>query len=106
MMLIRKLRTSGLRLRRVAGGRGVGREVNSLKGVGAAQPYGWVSCIVAYVFGEAPAVFAFAACGGFGLNVEGSFGYLSLGDDGVGKVDLGYAEEFGKNVFITPEDWV
>ena len=99
------MRTSGLRLRG-AGWCGVGREVDGLEGVGAAEADGGVAGVVAYVFGEAPAAFALAACGGFGLNVEGSLGDLAFGDDGVGDVDLGYAEEFGKDAVVALEDGV
>jgi len=55
---------------------------------------------------EAPAAFALAALGGFGLDVEGSLGDLAFGDDGVGDVDLGYAEELGKDAVIALEDGV
>src|SRR5882757_2918926 len=100
------LRTSGLRLRGGADWCGVGREVNGLEGVGASQADGGVSDIAAYVFGEAPAAFALAAFCGFGLNVEGSLCDFALGDDGVVDVDLGYAEELGKDAVVALEDGV
>src|SRR5260370_12396708 len=99
------LRTSGLRLRG-AGWCGVWGEVDGFEGVGAAEADGGVSGVVAYVFGEAPAAFAFAAGGGFGPNVEGSLFHVAFGDDGVGDVDLGYAEELGKDAVVTLEDGV
>src|SRR5205823_6806281 len=83
-----------------------GWEVDGLKGVGAAETDGRVSCVVAYVFGEAPAAFAFRAFGGFGVSVERSLLHIAFGDDGVGDVDLGYAEEFGKDAVVALEDGV
>ncbi len=62
--------------------------------------------VVAHVVGEAPAAFALAALCGLGLDVEGSPGDLAFGDDGVGEVDLGYAEEFGKDAVVALEDGV
>ena len=95
-----------MRLRWVAGWCGVGCEVNGFESVGATQAHGGVVCVVAYVFGEAPAAFTLRACCGFGLNIEGSFFYGAFGDNGVGDFDLGYAEEFGKYRFVLIEDRV
>jgi len=94
-----------LRLRG-AGWCGVWGEVDGFEGVGAAEADGGVSGVVAYVFGEAPAAFALAAFGGFGLDVEGSLFHVAFGDDGVGEMDLGYAEEFGKDAVVALEDGV
>ena len=46
------------------------------------------------------------AGGGFGLDVEGSLLDGAFGDDGVGELDLGYAEEFGEDALVALEDEV
>src|SRR5260370_38241068 len=97
------LRTSGLRLRG-AGWCGVRGKVDGFEGVGAAEADGGVSGVVAYVFGEAPAAFTFAAFGGFGLNVEGPLGDLAFGADGVGGVGLSSAAQFGQDVVVALDD--
>src|SRR5580698_3516713 len=80
--------------------------MDGFEGVGAAQADGGVLRVVAYVFGEAPAAFALAACSGLGLNVKGALFHGAFGDDCVGEVYLGDAEEFGQNVLVSLEDGV
>ena len=87
-----------MRLRWVAGWCGVGGEVDGVESVGAAQADGGVVCVVAYVFGEAPAAFAFAAFGGFGLNVEGALLHAALGNGRVGELYLGHSRSSGRTL--------
>ena len=84
----------------------VGWELDGLEGVGAAEADGGVVCFFAYIFGEAPAALALSAFGGFSLDVKGALFDVALGDDGVGEMNLGYAEEFGKDGVVALEDGV
>src|SRR5580704_10333316 len=105
-MRFRRLQTSGLWLRCIAGWRGVSGEGNCVERIGATQADRRVLLIVSDVFGKAPAPLALAPFRRFGLNVEGSLRHVAFSDDRVGKMHLCDTEQFGKNLAVPLEEGV